>query len=116
MWGLITGVVSYFPFAWYSHRYLDDHGMPPGFSRRLLVIIVASVLSTGLGYGVSRLTSSPQHLQAESQMQKKTMQLLGSTLHCVNEPSNPQCQQNAAEAHQLLQQMLKTETGKQQQG
>lgn len=114
MWGLITGVVSYFPFAWAGHRYLDDHGMPPGFSRKLLVFLLASVLSSGLGYGVSRLTSSPQHVREQAAMQQKTMQLLGSTLHCVNDPSNPKCQQNAATAHQLLHQILGTELGKSQ--
>ena len=114
MWGLLTGIVSYFPFAWYSHRYFDDHGMPPGFSRKLLVFLIASALSSGLGYGVSYLTSSPQHLQAQAQMQQKTMQLLGSTLHCVNDPSNPKCQRNAATAHQLLHQMLGSELGGQQ--
>jgi hypothetical protein len=114
MWGLIAGIVSYFPFAWYGHRYLDEHGMPPGFSRKLLVFLIASVLSTVVGYGVSRLSSTPQHAAAQAQLQQKTMQLLGSSLHCLNDPNQPQCQQNSAAAKQLLHKMLNTELGSKQ--
>ncbi|MCE5360459.1 hypothetical protein [Candidatus Igneacidithiobacillus taiwanensis] len=111
MWGLVAGIVSYFPFAWYGHRYLDEHGMPPGFSRKLLVFLIASVLSTAVGFGVSRLSSSPQHAAAQAQLQQKTKQLLSSSLHCLNDPAQPQCQQNSAAAMQLLHEIIDTEFG-----
>lgn len=46
MFAFIVGLVSYFPFAWYTHRYLDDQGYPPGIARTLVVFVIASVLAS----------------------------------------------------------------------
>ena len=53
MWGIVAGLVSYPVFSWYSKRFLDDQGLESGFTRMLLVFLVATILSSALGYGVS---------------------------------------------------------------
>lgn len=53
MFAFIVGLVSYFPFAWYAHAYLDDHGYPPGIARKLVVFVIASVLASLASYCVS---------------------------------------------------------------
>ncbi|MHB8321426.1 MAG: hypothetical protein ACYDA7_05365 [Acidithiobacillus sp.] len=55
MFAFIVGLVSYFPFAWYAHRYLDDQGYPPGMVRKLVVFVIASVLASLASYCVSLL-------------------------------------------------------------
>ncbi len=55
MLALIVGLVSYFPFAWYAHQYLDDQGYPPGMARKLVVFVIASVLASLASYCVSWL-------------------------------------------------------------
>lgn len=55
MFALIFGMVSYFPFAWYAHQYLDDHGYLPGIARTLVVFVIASVLASLASYLVSLL-------------------------------------------------------------
>ncbi|MCE5394077.1 MAG: hypothetical protein JJ693_05740 [Acidithiobacillus sp.] len=106
MWGLLAGLVSYFPFARLCHNYLDDRGMPPGFSRKLLVFLLASALSSAVGYGVSALFTSPEKAQQDAEVQKKTMALLGNTLQCLQQPNNPRCAKNAQTAQDLLDQIL----------
>ncbi|MGK9450382.1 hypothetical protein ACSSZE_03815 [Acidithiobacillus caldus] len=106
MWGLLVGVVSYFPAAWYGHRFLEGQGMEPGFTRKLSVFLFASIVSTALGYGVSLVTSSPAHRHAEADLQRQTLQLLGSAARCTQDPSLPQCSQDRAEAEQLLGKLL----------
>uniref|UniRef100_E6QLZ4 Uncharacterized protein n=1 Tax=mine drainage metagenome TaxID=410659 RepID=E6QLZ4_9ZZZZ len=49
----MVGLISYFPFAWYIHRYMDDAGYPPGFVRKLVVFVLASILASLASYCVS---------------------------------------------------------------
>ena len=55
MFALMVGLVSYFPFAWYTHQYLDDVGFPQGLTRKLVVFVIASVLASLASYIVSWL-------------------------------------------------------------
>ncbi|MGC9238494.1 MAG: hypothetical protein ACP5D5_02405 [Acidithiobacillus sp.] len=106
MWGLVVGVVSYFPAAWYGHRFLEDQGMEAGFTRKLSVFLFASVVSTALGYGVSLITTSPAHRREEAGLQHQALQILGSAARCAQDPTLPQCAQNRAEAQELLGKIL----------
>ena len=52
MWNLVISTVVFFFAAWYIHRYLDDQGIPKGPTRGILVLVIASLLSWGVGYFV----------------------------------------------------------------
>ena len=49
MWNLIISTVVFFIVAWYVRRYLDEQGIPKGMSRGLMVFILASLVSWGVG-------------------------------------------------------------------
>jgi len=59
MWGLIAGLVSYPAFAWTGHRLLQHFDWKPGFSRVLVVFLIATLLSSALGSGVSWILTPP---------------------------------------------------------
>ena len=52
MWNLVISTVVFFFAAWYIHRYLDEQGIPKGPTRGILVLVIASLLSWGVGYFV----------------------------------------------------------------
>ncbi len=52
LWNLVISTVVFFFAAWYIHRYLDDQGIPKGPTRGILVLVIASLLSWGVGYFV----------------------------------------------------------------
>ncbi|MHB1589977.1 MAG: hypothetical protein ACYCTW_00345 [Sulfuricella sp.] len=49
MWNLIISTIVFFIAAWYIHRYLDEHGIPKGMTRGILVFVLASLVSWGAG-------------------------------------------------------------------
>lgn len=49
MWNLIISTIVFSIAAWYLHRYLDEHGMPKGRTRGMLVFVLASLVSWGAG-------------------------------------------------------------------
>ncbi len=106
MWGLVAGIVGYFPLAWYTHRRLDSFGVPPGTGRKLVVFAIATALSTALGDGVSFLTTSPAQRTREAAVHQQTLKLLAGTLACSRNPDAPSCQKEAASAHSLMAQVL----------
>ncbi len=106
MWGIVAGLVSYPVFSWYSKRFLDDQGLESGFTRMLLVFLVATILSSALGYGVSWLTT-PAHTQStQAALEKKSTVILGKELHCLQNPSSPACQSAAQQGKALENQLL----------
>ncbi len=102
MWGLVAGAVSYPAFAWYSRRFLDAQGLERGFTRMILVFLVATLLSSALGYGVSWMTSTPQSRDRQAQLQETSMAVLN---HCLRNPAGAACQ-SAAQRSKLLEQKL----------
>lgn len=49
MWNLIISTIVFFIAARYIHRYLDEHGLPKGVTRGMLVFVIASLVSCGAG-------------------------------------------------------------------
>ena len=52
MWNLIISTIAFFIAAWYIRRYLDEQGLPKGMTRRMLVFLLASIVSWGAGAAV----------------------------------------------------------------
>ncbi|MHB8248770.1 MAG: hypothetical protein ACYDCX_07800 [Acidithiobacillus sp.] len=113
MWGLLAGIVSYPFIAWYSHRRLEEQGLPSGFTRTMLVFLIATALSTALGYGVSWLTSKPEAGGAPQQhLQQATTQLLGHELQCLQNPASAACQSAIRQSQQLKEELLSGGAGR----
>jgi len=106
MWGLVAGVLSYFPAAWYGHRFLENQGMEPGFVRKISVFLFASIVSSALGYGVSVLTTSPSQRHQEASLQQQALSVLGNAARCTQDPDRSQCSENRAQAQALLARIL----------
>jgi predicted PurR-regulated permease PerM len=49
IWNIIISTIVFVMAAWYLHRMLDEHGMPNGFTRGLLVFVLAYVISWASG-------------------------------------------------------------------
>ena len=49
MWNLIISTIIFFIAAWYVNRYLDEHEIPKGLTRGVLVLVLAYVASWGAG-------------------------------------------------------------------
>ena len=49
IWNLIVSTFVFFIAAWYIRRYLDEHGIPKGMTRGMLVFVLASMVTWGAG-------------------------------------------------------------------
>jgi hypothetical protein len=49
IWNVVISTVVFVIAAWYLHRLLDENGMPKGFTRGLLVFVLAYVVSWASG-------------------------------------------------------------------
>jgi hypothetical protein len=49
VWNIVISTIVFVIAAWYLHRLLDEQGMPKGFTRGLLVFILAYVISWASG-------------------------------------------------------------------
>ena len=49
MWNIIISTIVFVIAAWYLHGLLDEHGMPKGVTRGLLVFVLAYVVSWASG-------------------------------------------------------------------
>lgn len=48
-WNIVISTIVFIIAAWYLHRLLDEHGMPKGMTRGLLVFVLAYVISWASG-------------------------------------------------------------------
>jgi hypothetical protein len=62
---IVVSTLVFFIAVWYLRRYLDEHEMPHGMTRSLLVFTLASVVSWGAGELVDRI-QGPQQTAATS--------------------------------------------------
>ncbi|MBU2830948.1 MULTISPECIES: hypothetical protein [Acidithiobacillus] len=114
MWGLVAGIVSYPAFAWYGKRYLDGQGLERGFTRTVLVLLMATILSSTLAYGVSWMASTAQSRNSQAQLQKNGIAMLADELKCARDPASALCQSTAEQANALEQKLLSGLTGNHQ--
>jgi hypothetical protein len=59
MWNLIVSTLVFIIAAWYIRRYLEEHGIPKGMTRGILIFAVASLLSWGAGEVVDWAVGTP---------------------------------------------------------
>ena len=72
MWNLVISTIAFFIAAWYLNRYLDEREIGKGMTRGMLVFLLASLASWGVGELVDRV----QGPQPASQTSKDLSQLL----------------------------------------
>lgn len=58
LWNLIVSTAVFFAAIWYLRRYLDEQGIPEGMTRRVLVFMLASLLSWGAGAAVDKIVAN----------------------------------------------------------
>jgi len=88
IWNIIISTIVFVIAAWYFRRLLDEHGLPKGMTRGLLVFVLAYAISWASGelvdwahdklYGVSN-TAQPVTQLLPGQMQEDLKQLLKDT-------------------------------------
>jgi predicted PurR-regulated permease PerM len=49
LWNLIISTLAFFISAWYINRFLNQHGIPRGMTRGILVLVLASLAAWGTG-------------------------------------------------------------------
>jgi hypothetical protein len=76
MWNLIISTIVFFVAAWYAHRYMDEHEIPKGMTRGILVFTLASLVSWGAGEMVDWTQEKIEGPQAVAQDSGDLSQLL----------------------------------------
>jgi len=76
MWNLIISTIVFIIAAWFVHRYLDEHGIPKGMTRGLLVFVLASLVSWGAGEVVDWTQEKIEGPQSAAQTSDDLSQLL----------------------------------------
>lgn len=76
MWNLILSTIVFFIAAWYIRRYLDEHGIPKGITRGILVFALASFVSWGVGEVVDWTQGKVEGPQPTAQNSGDLSQLL----------------------------------------
>lgn len=76
MWNLIISTIVFIIAAWFAHRYLDEHGIPKGMTRGLLVFVLASLVSWGAGEVVDWTQEKIEGPQSAAQTPDDLSQLL----------------------------------------
>lgn len=76
MLNLILSTIVFFVAAWLLNRYLDEHGIPKGITRSVLVLVLASLVSWGAGELVDWAQFKIEGPQAASQTSNDLTQLL----------------------------------------
>jgi hypothetical protein len=52
MLNLTISTIVFFIAAWFLNNYLDTQGIPKGLTRALMVLVLASLMSWGVGWAV----------------------------------------------------------------
>jgi hypothetical protein len=52
MLNLTISTIVFFIAAWFLNNYLDAQGIPKGLTRALMVLVLASLMSWGVGWAV----------------------------------------------------------------
>jgi len=76
VWNIVISSIVFFVVAWYVRRELSDKGMPAGFTRGLLVFILAYMASIGSGLVVDWVEIKYFGKVPATQMPKEVSDLL----------------------------------------
>ena len=67
LWNLIFSTIIFFIAAWYIHRWLDEHDIPAGMTRKMLVFVLASIVSWAASNIEEKLHGSPEPVHQTAQ-------------------------------------------------
>ena len=81
MWNLIISTIVFFVAAWYANRFLDEHEIPKGMTRGMLVFLIASIVSWGSGELVDMMHGKKE--QPSAQAAQKTPDDMSQLLKAV---------------------------------
>lgn len=76
VWNIVISTIVFVIAAWYLHRLLDEHGMPKGLTRGLLVFILAYVISWASGEMVDWSREKIYGLEPVSETQKNLNEVI----------------------------------------
>jgi hypothetical protein len=76
LWNIIISTIVFVIAAWHLHRLLDEHGMPKGMTRGLLVFVLAYLVSWTSGEMVDWSRDKIYGPEPVSQAQKNVDQAL----------------------------------------
>lgn len=63
MLNLLLSTVAFFAAAWYLNRYFEQEGIAEGKARRIVVTVLASVVSFGVSEAINRLDPPPAKIK-----------------------------------------------------
>ena len=63
MLNLLLSTVAFFAAAWYLNRYFDQQDIIEGKARRIVVMVLASLVSFGASEAISRLDPPPAKIK-----------------------------------------------------
>lgn len=76
MLNLTISTIVFFVAAWFLNSYLDEQGIPRGFTRIVLVLVLASLMSWVVGWGVDWAQMKVEGPQASVQNPSGLTQLM----------------------------------------
>lgn len=63
MLSLLLSTVAFFAAAWYLNHYFEQQDIAEGKARRIVVMVLASVVSFGVSEAISRLDPPPAKIK-----------------------------------------------------
>lgn len=76
MLNLTISTIVFFVAAWFLNRYLDAQKIPKGMTRGMMVLVLASLMSWGVGWAVDWAQVKVEGPQAAAQTSGELSQLL----------------------------------------
>ena len=67
LWNLFFSTVIFFAAAWYINRWLDEHDIPAGMTRKMLVFVLASIVSWAASNLEEKLHGKPEVMHQATQ-------------------------------------------------
>ena len=76
VWNIIFSTIVFVIAAWWTHRYLDEQGLPKGMTRGLLVFVLAYIVAWAAGAIVDWAHDKIYGVAPPSQVQQKIDQIV----------------------------------------
>ncbi len=55
LWVLIVSTIAFFLSMWYLHHFLEQQDIPKGFTRSMVVLVLATITSSAVEAGLSHI-------------------------------------------------------------
>jgi hypothetical protein len=76
MLNLAISTIVFFIAAWFLNSYLDEQGIPKGLTRGVMVLVLASLMSWGVGWTVDWAQNKVEGPQTTAQAPSGLAQLM----------------------------------------